>query len=159
MITIRLKIKMKAVKLLFLFVLVGLMACGDDEGPNDSEIGYDQTMVNYMDAKGWDGLPTIDGMYYVIIEPGTAEKPTSTSTVEVNYKGYFSDDVEFDSGDSIRFNLGGALIEGWKIGIPKFGLGGKGHLLIPPNLGYGEFPTNGIRNQSILIFDVELLDF
>jgi len=51
------------------------------------------------------------------------------------------------------------LIQGWKIGVPKFGVGGSGHLLIPPNLAYGEFPNNGIRNRSVLIFDIELLGF
>jgi len=136
---------------------MGTMSCGDDN-PYDSVKGYDQTMRDYMDAKGWTGVPTTDGLYYVIIEPGSAEKPSPTSTVEVNYRGYYSDDEEFDSGQNVRFNLQG-VIEGWTIGIPKFGLGGSGHLLIPPTKAYGEFPNNGVRNQSVLIFDVELLDF
>lgn len=133
------------------------MACGGDDKTNDSEIGYDQTMKNYMDAQGWVGLPTIDGMYYVIKEPGGANKPNVNSIVSMSYNGYYADDVVFDSGE-IERRLDN-LIEGWKIGVPKFGVGGKGHLLIPPSLAYGEFPTNGIRNQSVIIFDIELLAF
>lgn len=155
---------MKVVKqLLYLFLLVGLMSsCGDDESfdsetPNDSETGYDQAMRNYMDAKGWIGLPTVDGMYYVIDVPGGVVKPTANSDVTVNYKGYYTDDVEFDSNSNISFNLQG-VIEGWTIGIPKFGKGGKGHLLIPPNLAYGEINSR-VRNKSVLIFDVELINF
>lgn len=148
---------MKAFKLLSAIFLISLMSCSDDN-PYDSVKGYDQTMKDYMAEKGWTGTPTLDGLYFVINEPGSAEKPSSTTTVEVNYRGYYSDDVEFDSGTNVRFNLQG-VIEGWTIGIPKFGKGGSGHLLIPPNLAYGEFPSNGTRNQSVLIFDVELLDF
>lgn len=148
---------MKAIKLLFLFLVVGLVSsCGDDE-LFDSEVGYDQAMRNYMDAKGWIGLPTVDGMYYVIDVPGSSAKPTPTSNVTVNYKGYYTDDVTFDSGDNISFNLQG-VIEGWTIGIPKFGVGGKGHLLIPPRLAYGE-ENNSTRNRSVLIFDIELISF
>ncbi len=148
---------MKALQLLLLCLLVGFgSSCGDDD-LYDSEVGYDQAMKDYMDDQGWMGIPTVDGMYYVIIEPGTAEKPTSTSNVTVNYKGYYTDNVEFDSNDNVNFNLQG-VIEGWTIGIPKFGKGGNGHLLIPPNLAYGE-ENNRTRNRSILIFDIELLDF
>ncbi len=149
---------MKAVKLLSLFLLVGFWSSCNDEELYDSEIGYDQSMKNYMDAKGWIGLPTVDGMYYVIEEPGGTAKPTSTSDVRVNYKGYYTDDVVFDSNDDIEFNLQN-VIEGWTIGIPKFGIGGKGHLLIPPNLGYKGYTGGGVRDKSILIFDIELLDF
>jgi len=148
---------MKAIKLFSAILLISIMSCSDDN-PYDSVKGYDQTMQDYMAAKGWTGQPTVDGLYYVIDEPGSSVKPLSTATVEVNYRGYYSDDAEFDSGNNVRFNLQG-VIEGWTIGIPKFGKGGKGHLLIPPRLGYGEFPNNGTRNQSVLIFDVELLDF
>ena len=148
---------MKAIKLLYLFLLVGLISsCGDDE-LYDSELGYDQSMKNYMDANGWEGLPTIDGMYYVIIEPGGSAKPTNTSNVTVNYKGYYTDDVEFDSGENVSFNLQG-VIEGWTIGIPKFGAGGSGHLLIPPNLAYGE-ENSRTRDRSVLIFDIDLISF
>lgn len=148
---------MKAIQLLFLFLLVGLgSSCGDDD-LYDSEVGYDQAMKNYMDANGWVGIPTVDGLYYVINEPGGVAKPTSTSNVTVNYKGYYTDDVEFDSGNNISFNLQG-VIEGWTIGIPKFGKGGSGHLLIPPYLAYGE-ENSRTRDRSVLIFDIELVSF
>ena len=148
---------MKAIELLLLFLIVGLAySCGGND-LYDSEIGYDKAMNNYMDSKGWVGVSTVDGMYYVIDEPGSSEKPTSTSNVTVNYKGYYTDDVEFDSGNNISFNLQG-VIEGWTIGIPKFGEGGSGHLLIPPHLAYGE-ENSRTRDRSVLIFDIELVGF
>lgn len=36
--------------------------------------------------------------------------------------------------------------------------GGKIKLIIPPSLGYGHNPTGSIPGNSIIIFDIELLD-
>lgn len=147
---------MKAVNLLFLLIILGLTSCGEDN-PYDSAVGYDQAMKDYMAAQGWQGIPTADGMYYVIDEPGGSNKPVKDADVTVNYRGYYTDNVEFDSNDNISFKLW-QVIEGWTIGIPKFGTGGKGHLLIPPHLAYSEVNSQ-VRDKSILIFDIELLDF
>ncbi|MEM9930589.1 MAG: FKBP-type peptidyl-prolyl cis-trans isomerase, partial [Bacteroidota bacterium] len=51
------------------------------------------------------------------------------------------------------------FIEGWKIGIPKFGRDGSGMLLIPSALGYGSRDLGVIPPNSVLLFDVTLEDF
>lgn len=124
----------------------------------DKDLGYEQTILNYMDSQGWEGNSTPDGLYFVIDEPGGETKPNQDQLITIKYNGYYSDNVQFDSNDEFITRLKN-VIEGWKIGIPKFGKGGKGHLLIPPYLAYGEKPSNGIRNYSVLIFDVEIIDF
>jgi FKBP-type peptidyl-prolyl cis-trans isomerase FkpA len=68
------------------------------------------------------------------------------------------DQKEFDKGDKVEFPLY-QLIEGWQIGIPKFGKGGKGKLLVPSRLGYGSSDRGSIPANSTLIFDIELLDW
>jgi FKBP-type peptidyl-prolyl cis-trans isomerase FkpA len=82
----------------------------------------------------------------------------STSDVKVAYKGYFTDGSVFDesSAAGITFNLQG-VIAGWTEGIPFFKEGGTGKLLLPSALGYGKSGTNGIPKNSVLIFDIELL--
>ena len=142
---------------LLLISILTLNSCGDDE-QYDKEIGYEQAMLNYMEAQGWDGMGIIDGMYVVIDEPGDEEKPTASDLITAKYRGYYTDGEEFDSGDDFQFRLN-TVIEGWSLGIPKFGRGGKGHLLIPPHLGYGENPSNSIRPNSVLIFDIEIKSF
>ena len=72
--------------------------------------------------------------------------------------GYFLDEKEFDSGVNSEFGLF-QVIEGWQIGIPKFGKGGKGKLLVPSRLGYGSKARGSIPANSTLIFDIELLDW
>lgn len=101
---------------------------------------------------------TVHGVYYVIESPGSADRPTISNTVIMNYRGYFLDQKEFDKGDKVEFPLY-QLIEGWQIGIPKFGKGGKGKLLVPSRLGYGSSDRGSIPANSTLIFDIELLDW
>ena len=81
----------------------------------------------------------------------------TAATNAITHALKYTDDVEFDSGNNISFNLQG-VIEGWTIGIPKFGEGGSGHLLIPPHLAYGE-ENSRTRDRSVLIFDIELVGF
>jgi FKBP-type peptidyl-prolyl cis-trans isomerase FkpA len=60
----------------------------------------------------------------------------------------------------VAFSLLG-VIQGWTNGVPLIKKGGKIKLYIPPALGYGANTTSDgrIPGNSILIFDVELLDF
>ncbi len=147
---------MKTINLLSLLALILLCSCGKEE--YDAKVGYRTAMKNYIKDKGWDANETIEGLFYVITEPGTDEKPELNSNIEIRTKGYYSDNEVFQPDGVLNGKLTG-FIQGWKVGIPKFGAGGKGHILFPPNLAYGEFPSNGVRAQSILIFDIELISF
>jgi FKBP-type peptidyl-prolyl cis-trans isomerase len=50
------------------------------------------------------------------------------------------------------------VISGWTEGIPKFKEGGVGKLFLPSALAYGEQGTNGIPSNSVLVFDIHLID-
>ena len=100
---------------------------------------------------------TASGLYYVIDEEGTGARPNSNSEVKVKYNGYFTDGKLFDQSTSgITFNLQG-VIPGWTEGIPLFKEGGRGMLLIPSKLGYGDRTVGSIPPNSVLIFDIELI--
>jgi FKBP-type peptidyl-prolyl cis-trans isomerase FkpA len=45
------------------------------------------------------------------------------------------------------------------IGIPMFGKGGKGKLIIPSHLAYGDRDQGAIPGGSTLVFEIELVDF
>jgi FKBP-type peptidyl-prolyl cis-trans isomerase len=118
----------------------------------------DYIAKNNLDAKR---LP--DGMYYVIDKPGTGKQPKNGDKVKVNYRGTLLDGTQFDSSldpgrQPFEFTIGqGMVIKGWDEGIPLFKVGGKGKLLIPSSLGYGDQPSGKIPANSVLIFDIELL--
>ena len=105
---------------------------------------------------------TADGIYYVMEKEGSGDSPSVTDRVSVHYRGTLLNGKQFDSsydrGQAAEFPLGG-VIEGWQKGIPLFKMGGKGKLIIPSALAYGERSIGGdIPEHSILVFDIELLD-
>lgn len=97
------------------------------------------------------------GIYYRIIKEGNGHHPNGTSIVNIKYKGYFLDGTVFDERTS-EFALTN-VIQGWQIGIPLISKGGSGQLFIPSYYAYGRQGRPGIPPNSVLIFDVELLNF
>ena len=79
----------------------------------------------------------------------------------VNYRGTLIDGTEFDSsykrGQPATFPVGG-VIKGWTEALQPMKVGSKFQLFIPPNLAYGDQGRPGIPPNSILIFEVELMD-
>ncbi|MBF4473129.1 FKBP-type peptidyl-prolyl cis-trans isomerase [Flavobacterium sp. HJJ] len=132
---------------------------------NDNELpaAIDYTAQNEAEIKAYiadnklDAKRSDSGLYYVINEAGTGKQPTSTSTVKVTYKGYFTNKIIFDQNNTgISFNLQ-QVIKGWTEGLTYFKEGGSGILLVPAHLGYGSYNYNGIPGGSVLIFDVSLI--
>ena len=116
----------------------------------------------YLDEHGLTAEKTDSGIHYIIKEEGTRKKPTIKDKVKCHYKGYFTNGNKFDSsydrGKPASFPLR-QVIQGWQEGIPLFGKGGKGTLLIPSKLAYGSNPPGGIPADAVMIFDIELIDF
>ncbi|HLO71140.1 MAG TPA: FKBP-type peptidyl-prolyl cis-trans isomerase [Flavipsychrobacter sp.] len=111
---------------------------------------------------------TASGLYYIIRQPGKGDNAKAGQTVYVNYTGRTLDGNAFDSSVDPKFNhveplsflLGrGNVIQGWDEGISLLNKGGKATLYIPSPLAYGKnSPTAAIPPNSVLIFDVELID-
>jgi len=118
----------------------------------------DKVISEYLAEKNIDAIKHASGIYYRITKEGNGKHPNGTSVVKVNYKGYLLDGSVFDKAQNIEFPLSG-VIEGWTIGIPLLDKGGSGQLFIPSYLGYGYQARPGIPSNSVLVFDVDLLDF
>lgn len=106
---------------------------------------------------------TDSGLKYYDIVEGDGAEATSGSTVTVNYTGWLTDNVKFDSSldrsTPFSFTLGsGQVITGWDEGVAGMKVGGKRQLVIPAELGYGETGSGAIPPGATLIFEVELLD-
>lgn len=116
-------------------------------------------ILQYISDNNLNAEPTGSGLYYVINSTGNGEFPNINSLVTVAYKGTLTDGTTFDqsSSNGITFPLSN-VIQGWQEGIPLFSEGGSGILLIPSALGYGSQSVGNIPENSVLIFELTLLN-
>jgi FKBP-type peptidyl-prolyl cis-trans isomerase FkpA len=147
---------------LFAFTVLLISSCGKDKTgywDQEEQNATDRKLIEeYAEANNLDGSFTSSGLYYVIIEQGGMARPTTSSSITVNYKGYYLDGVKLDEGTLDDYPLS-HLIQGWQEGIQYIGKGGNIKLIIPSVLGYGHNPPNGVRQDAVTVFDIELLDF
>lgn len=105
---------------------------------------------------------TASGLQYQVIKEGEGAHPTLKSKVVTHYTGTLRDGKVFDSsierGQPATFPLN-AVILGWQEGIQLMKKGSRYRLFVPAGLGYGENSPASIPPNSVLIFDVELIDF
>jgi len=129
-----------------------------DYGPTDKKIIEDYLKAhNITDAKS-----TASGLYYFIQKPGSINHPSIKSFVSVNYKGYLTNGTVFDSSypkGRPYSNYVSIFVAGWQEGLPLIGAGGKIQLFIPSALGYGSTARPDIPANSVILFDIELVDF
>lgn len=114
-------------------------------------------MQAFMTANGITGTKDPSGMYYQIINPGTGNQPNVNSRVNVGYIGKLTDGTVFDQSANAQFMLY-QVVPGWQIGIPKIAKGGSIKLVIPPYLAYGCPAKTGIPSNSVLYFEVNLIE-
>jgi len=105
---------------------------------------------------------TASGLQYEVITQGKGDKPSSTDTVKVHYRGTLIDGTEFDSsyarGEPATFPLN-RVIRGWTEGVQLMNVGSKYRLFVPSDLGYGPRGAGAkIGPNATLIFEVELLE-
>ncbi len=124
----------------------------------------DQDLIaEYIQNKNLTAQSTPSGLHYIIEKEGTGGHPSISDKVTVHYEGYLLDGSVFDSsirrGEPISFGLN-RVVKGWQEGIPLLKKGGKGKLIIPSYLAYGSRGAGRqIPPNSVLVFDVELIDF
>ncbi|MBK9321787.1 MAG: FKBP-type peptidyl-prolyl cis-trans isomerase [Bdellovibrionaceae bacterium] len=104
---------------------------------------------------------TASGLQYKVEKEGDGKTPVKTDTVKAHYKGTLVDGTQFDSsydrGQPAEFPVQG-VIPGWSEALQMMKVGSKYKLFVPPELAYGASGRPGIPANSVLVFEVELLD-
>lgn len=125
----------------------------------DAKVIEDYLTKNSLTGKG---TKTASGLVYIVEKPGAGANPVAGDKVKVNYVGKFLDGKEFDSskGTPLDLQIGaGMVIPGWEEGIMLMKKGEKGLLIIPSGLAYGPETYGPIQGNSVLQFELELVDF
>lgn len=151
---------MKSIYILFpAFVLFLLMSCNEDPVDPLQQAEIDRTEIeNYVANNNLNGQFTASGLYYEIVKEGAIASPDISSTVTVNYSGTLLNGTIFDANDNIEFPLANVIL-GWQEGIQLLKKGGSGVFVIPSGLAYGTRGQGSIPANSVLVFEVDLLDF
>lgn len=145
---------MKFTSLLLFLALFIIAACSDGTESEKADI------QNYLNNLGWIATDTA-GVYVVVENPGSADRPTESSIVEMAYTARYLDDTVFDESppdQTIKIKLSTA-INGLKFGLSLFGKEGKGTIIVPSALGYGNNPPFGVKKDAVLIYTVHVVNF
>ena len=106
-------------------------------------------------------ITTESGLQYQILQEGSGPKPTSEDTVVAHYIGTLIDGTEFDNstkrGQPITFGVKN-VIPGWQELLPLISAGSKVKTWIPPELGYGTRSAGMIPPNSMLTFEIEMIE-
>ncbi|ETN96080.1 peptidylprolyl isomerase [Zhouia amylolytica] len=138
-----------------------------------------EDLAKEIEAQLPEAEETESGLKYIVLEKGTDEKPKEGDTVLVNYAGYFTDGLLFDTSwldvaekmnavqqSKLRRNgyqpfptalsLDAQLVAGFKEGLFLMNYGDKIRLFIPSHLAYGTTGSGPIPPNTDLVFDLQI---
>ena len=141
-------------------ILFFLAGCVQDS-PNVKQIS---NLKFFAENQGFEGINVIEkGLHYAVLESGdsSAESPQLSDTITAHFHGTLTDGTVFwssvESNEPLTVQLSG-LIEGCQKVISLMKKNDKWRVYIDPSMAYGDEGRPGIPSNSILIFDIELLD-
>jgi FKBP-type peptidyl-prolyl cis-trans isomerase FkpA len=142
----------------FLFALTSLLLVSCDSYSDEELAGFDKKIEKYLKQKNIQCEKSASGLYYKILEEGEGDFIQFTNKVSVKYKGTFLDGKVFDEQtEPIELPVADQ-INAWKELMLSLKKGSKAYMVVPPQLGYGSYEVEKIKPNSILIFELEVVD-
>ena len=143
-----------------LMSLIVLTGCVQDS-PNVKQIA---NMKFFIENQAQDGINVIEtGLHYAVLNSGdiNSKSPELSDTITAHFHGTLTDGTVFwssvESKEPLTIQLSG-LIEGCQKAISLMRVNDKWRVYIDPSMAYGDEGRPGIPSNSILVFDIELLD-
>jgi len=140
--------------------LIVLTGCVQDS-PNVKQIA---NMKFFIENQAQEGINVIEkGLHYVVLNSGdiNSKSPELSDTITAHFHGTLTDGTVFwssvESNEPLTIQLSG-LIEGCQKAISLMKVNDKWRVYIDPSMAYGDEGRPSIPSNSILVFDIELLD-
>ena len=140
--------------------LIVLTGCVQD-GPNVKQIA---NMKFFIENQAQEGINVIEkGLHYAVLNSGdiNSKSPELSDIITAHFHGTLTDGTVFwssvESNEPLTIQLSG-LIEGCQKVISLMKINDKWRVYIDPSMAYGDEGRPGIPSNSILVFDIELLD-
>lgn len=108
------------------------------------------------------GVKVLDnGAMIQFSKPGKGKSPKADSTVKVHYTGTLIDGTKFDSSkdrnEPFQTQLT-AVIPCWTKAVQQMKPGASAKVVCPADTAYGNRPVGQIPANSVLVFDIDLLE-
>ena len=120
--------------------------------------GFDNQIKSYVKDKKLTFSKTEEGVYYNIKQIGTGRKIIYSDSVLISYKGVLLDGTLVDEQQKPIWFAVKDLIAGWKHTLTLINKNSVIELIIPPQLGYGDHKLQKIPKNSILFYEVKVVD-
>ena len=140
--------------------LIVLTGCVQDS-PNVKQIA---NMKFFIENQAQEGINVIErGLHYAVLNSGdiNSKSPELSDIITAHFHGTLTDGKVFwssvESNEPLTIQLSG-LIEGCQKVISLMKINDKWRVYIDPSMAYGDEGRPGIPSNSILVFDIELLD-
>ena len=140
--------------------LIVLTGCVQDS-PNVKQIA---NMKFFIENQAQEGTNVIEkGLHYAVLNSGdiNSKSPELSDIITAHFHGTLTDGTVFwssiESNEPLTIQLSG-LIEGCQKVISRMKVNDKWRVYIDPSMAYGDEGRPGIPSNSILVFDIELLD-
>lgn len=148
---------MKYVYFLLLAFSAALLVGCDSYSDEELE-AFDTKIEKYLKRKNIQCEKSASGLYYKILEEGEGDFIQFTDKVMVTYKGSFMSGETFDEQTEPIELAVSEQINAWKEIMLQLKKGSKAYLVAPPQLGYGGYKIEKVPPNSILIFELEVVE-
>jgi len=121
-------------------------------------------IIDYLQKNNLlDATADLYGNWYLRQEFGKGKPVKIGDSINIHYTGKLLNGFEFDNSygrnQTLPFIIGKKqVIDGLDKGIQNFYIGDIGLLIIPSKLGYGDKEVGKIPANSVLIFEIEILE-
>jgi FKBP-type peptidyl-prolyl cis-trans isomerase FkpA len=109
-------------------------------------------------GKGTKAVTSPTGLMVQTVKAGQGASPTDADMVLIDYKGTLRDGKVFDQNQRVPMEVAG-VVPGFSEALKMMQTGGAYKICIPPSLGYGATAQGPIPANSVLLFDINMLDF
>ena len=123
------------------------------------EAAQQEYLENFQKEKGVKMLD--NGAMIKLSRPGKGKNPKADSTVTVHYIGTLIDGTKFDSSRDRNTPFQTRLtdvVPCWTKAVQHMKPGARAQVVCPPATAYGSRPVGPIPPNSVLLFDIELVE-
>jgi FKBP-type peptidyl-prolyl cis-trans isomerase FkpA len=145
-------------KTLFSFLALSLVLFSCNKIETSQDLIDDKIITDYLTANNLTATKTSSGLYYKLDSTGVGKTINPTNTIYIKYTGKLTNDTIFDQNLNGTYLSLKTAINGFREGLSYFNVGGKGKLYIPSKLAYGKNSVGKVPSNSVLIFDLEVIE-